>query len=117
MLPDEVAAGLRQREEIIALLDAPTRAALEAEAKDHGALIEAIGDVLFFINVDGGTPEQLAELINRRYEGTTYDIRRTADVALAIARGDETAAAKAAREAHEANQQALSAKSAPETKH
>jgi hypothetical protein len=32
VLPDEVAAGRRAREEILALLDASTRATLEAEA-------------------------------------------------------------------------------------
>jgi hypothetical protein len=100
-LPAEVAAGLRDREEILAQLDAPTRAILEAEAKgDHGALLEMIGDVLFFIHVDGGTPTQLAELINRRYEGVD-DVLRPVDVALAIARGEETAAAKAERQARE----------------
>jgi hypothetical protein len=100
-LPADVAAGRRNRNEILRLLDPPTRAILEAEAKgDHGALLEMIGDVLFFIHVDGGTPEQLAELINRRYEGVD-DVLRSVDVALAIARGTETAAAKAAREARE----------------
>jgi hypothetical protein len=103
-VPIDVAAGRRDREEILRLLDAPTRAILEAEAKgDHTALLEMIGDVLFFIHVDGGTPEQLAELINRRYRGTP-DIRRPVDVALAIARGEETAAAKAERQAREAEE-------------
>jgi hypothetical protein len=100
-VPIDVAAGRRDREEILRLLDAPTRAVLEAEAK--GGLeeqLEMIGHVLFFINVAGGTPAQLAELINRRYRGVD-DIRRTVDTALAIARGEETAAAKAAREARE----------------
>jgi hypothetical protein len=100
-VPIDVAAGRRDREEILRLLDAPTRAVLEAEAK--GGLeeqLEMIGHVLFFINVAGGTAAQLAELINRRYRGVD-DIRRTVDTALAIARGEETAAAKAAREARE----------------
>jgi hypothetical protein len=103
-LPAEVAAGLRDREAILAQLDAPTRAALEAEAKDHAELLEGLGHVLFFLNVSGGTPDQLAELINRRYEGTTDNIRRPVDVALAIARGEETAAAKAERELREAEE-------------
>jgi hypothetical protein len=99
--PDVVAAGRRHREEILAQLDAPTRAILEAEAKgDHGALLKMIGEVLFFIHVDGGTPSQLAELINRRYEGVD-DVLRPVEVALVIARGEETAEAKAAREARE----------------
>jgi hypothetical protein len=105
MLTDEAIAELRrQRLAILPLLDAPTRAILEAEAKgDHGALLEMIGDVLFFIHVDGGTPEQLAELINKRYEGAD-DLLRPVEVALAIARGTETAAAKAEREAREAEE-------------
>jgi hypothetical protein len=41
--------------------------------------------------------------INRRYEGVD-DVLRPVDVALAIARGEETAAAKAAREAREAEE-------------
>jgi hypothetical protein len=103
-LPAEVAAGRRDREEILRLLDAPTRAVLEAEAKGElEEQLEMLGHVLFFINVTGGTPAQLAELINRRYRGTP-DTRRTVDTALAIARGTETAAAKAERQAREAQE-------------
>jgi hypothetical protein len=103
-LPDDAAAGRRHREEILALLDAPTRAVLQAEAKgSYDEQLEMIGHVLFFINVRGGTPAQLAELINRRYRGVA-DIRRTVDTALAIACGEETAAAKAAREAREVDE-------------
>jgi hypothetical protein len=104
MSPDEVAEGLRQRAEILALLDAPTRATLEAEALGgHDEQLEMIGHVLFFLNVNGGTPAQLAELINRRYRGV-HDIRRTADVALGIARGEETTAARTERETREAEE-------------
>jgi hypothetical protein len=84
---------------ILALLDAPTRASFEAEAKgDRVALLDLIGMVVYWINVDG-TAEQIAELINRGYQGTD-DFRRSVDTALAIARG-EAVEAKAAREARE----------------
>jgi hypothetical protein len=95
----EIAAEMRWREEILALLDAPTRASFEAEAKgDHDELLDLIGHAVYWINVDG-TNDQIAELINRGYQGTD-DFLRSVDTALAIARG-ETAEARAAREARE----------------
>jgi hypothetical protein len=93
---DEIYA---ERAKILALLDAPTRASFEAEAKEHREdLLDLIGYAVYGINVDGSI-EQLAELINRGYRGTD-DILRSVETALAIARG-ETAEAKAAREARE----------------
>ena len=92
-------AEMRSREKIFALLDATARAWFEAEAKgDHDELLDLIGVTVYGINVDG-TNEQIAELINRGYQGTD-DFPRSVDTALAIARG-ETAEAKAAREARE----------------
>jgi hypothetical protein len=96
----EIDAVMRSREEILALLDAPVRASLEAEAKgDHDELLDLIGTTVYCINVVDGTNEQIAELINRGYRGAD-DVLRSVDTALAIARG-ETAEAKAAREAGE----------------
>jgi hypothetical protein len=96
MLPDHVIAEMRkQRAEILELLDAQTRTTLETEAPGgHDEQMEMLGHILHFVNVVGGTPAQLAELINRRYRGV-HDVQRTAEVALAIARGEETVEANA----------------------
>jgi hypothetical protein len=95
----ELMGQMEDREEILALLDAPTRASFEADAKgDHDELLDLIGMAVYQVNVDG-TSEQLAELINRGYQGTD-DFMRSVETALAIARG-ETAEAKAVREARE----------------
>jgi hypothetical protein len=97
-IPEEIAVTA-EREEILALLDAPTRASFEAQAKgDHDELLDLIGMAVYQVNVDG-TSGQLAELINSDYQGTD-DFMRSVETALAIARG-ETAEAKAAREARE----------------
>ena len=98
-LTDDVVAELRrQRLAILPLLDDAARAELEAGAKgDPDELLARVGHLIFFLNVTGGTAEQIAELINRNYAD---DVPRSVDDALAIARG-ETAEAKAAREARE----------------
>ncbi len=89
-------------EEILTLLDPPKRASLEAEVMVSGEeVLDVIGHWVYWINVSGSA-EQLAELINRGYEGTD-DFMRSVDDALAIARGESTGQ-KAAREAREAVQ-------------
>jgi hypothetical protein len=61
---------IEDRQEIWALLDAPTRTSFEANAKDTGELlIDVIGMAVYGVNGDG-TNEQIAELINRGYVGT-----------------------------------------------
>jgi hypothetical protein len=103
----ELMGQMEDREEILALLDAPTRASFEADAAErarrsgertHDELLDLIGMVVYCVNVDG-TNEQIAELINRGYEGTDDFIRSVED-ALAMVRG-ETAEAKAEREERE----------------